>query len=245
MSKMRFHWLRNFFIDLSFNLKRLWLQRSLVLCLAVGLVVASALAVTVPLYADAVNYNLLNASLSDSTAATHHRPLFSFIFNYVGSWHIPLTVTQYRLPDQFMQKQLAGVIALPVQRITRMVLTDNLQLYPNGNTISRAQRLDLVKLSFLAGVFEQVRLVEGSLPQTVTHKGAPIEALVSLQLANDLGLKVGGTYLLYTPDQVGGQPFQQRVKLTGIWLPKDAQDSYWFYAPESYDKKLLIPEAVS
>jgi len=213
-----------------------------VACVALGLMVATALAVTIPLYADAANYNLLNTALANSAAQTH-RPPFSFIFNYVGSWHNPITVAQYTPPNQFMETGLQAAIGLPLETLTRLVSTDNLQLYPDKLPINRSQRLDLVKLTFLSGVFDQVRLVEGRLPQPVTARGSPVEALVSLQEANDLGLKTGSTYLLYTPNQVGGDPFQQPVMITGIWLPKDAADPYWFNAPASYDKKLLIPEA--
>jgi hypothetical protein len=51
------------FASTYFALKRLWVNRGLVACLLVGLTAAVALSVAVPLYADGVNYNLLNASL--------------------------------------------------------------------------------------------------------------------------------------------------------------------------------------
>ncbi len=230
-----------FFSDLSFIFKRLWRQRGLVACVALGLVLATGLAVTIPLYADAANYNLLNTALASSAAQTH-RPPFTFIFNYVGSWHGPISVSQYNPANQYIDSQIQGSIGLPLETLTRLVSTDNMQLYPDQLSINRSQRLDLVKLTFLSGVFDQVRLVEGRLPQAVTTPGDPLEALASLQEANDLNLKTGATYLLYSPNQVGGKAFQQAVTITGIWLPKDASDPYWFYAPQSYDKKLLIPE---
>ncbi len=230
-----------YFSDLSFILKRLWRQKGLVACVALGLVLATGLAVTIPLYADAANYNLLNTALASSAAQTH-RPPFTFIFNYVGSWHNPITVPQYTPANQYMEDQLQSAIGLPIETLTRLVSTDNLQLYPDKLPVNRSQRLDLVKLTFLSGVFDQVRLVEGQLPQAVTTLGDPLEALVSLQEANDLNLKTGATYLLYSPNQVGGKAFQQAVTITGIWLPKDAAGPYWFYAPQSFDKKLLIPE---
>src|SRR5665811_1811001 len=135
--------LPNILPDLSFILKRLWRQRGLVACVALGLMVATALAVTIPLYADAANYNLLNTALANSAAQTH-RPPFSFIFNYVGSWHNPITVAQYTPPNQFMETGLQAAIGLPLETLTRLVSTDNLQLYPDKLPINRSQRLDLV-----------------------------------------------------------------------------------------------------
>ncbi len=222
--------LPNIFSDLAFILRRLWRQKGLVACVALGLVLATGLAVTIPLYADATNYNLLNTALSQSSAQTH-RPPFTFIFNYVVSRHNPITVAQYTPADQYMESRLQDAIGLPLETLPRLVLTDNLQLYPNKLPINRSQRMDLVKLTFLSGVFDQLRLVEGRLPQAITAPGDPLEALVSLQEANDLNLKTGTTYLLYSPNQVGGKAFQQAVTITGIWLPVDASDPYWFYPP--------------
>jgi putative ABC transport system permease protein len=231
---------------LTFALKRLWRHRGLVFCLFVGLTLAVALAVAVPLYADGVNYHLLNSALNQA-ASESHRPPFNFIFHYVGSWHKPLTIDQFNPINQFMEDPVSNLIGLPNNGLTRYVTTDNLQLYPNGENIQRSKRLELVKLAFVSGLLETgqtspIQLIEGRLPEPVNESGKAIEALVSLKLANDLGLQVGMTYLLYRPGQVGSPAFQQPVIVTGIWTPLNPTDTFWFYPPESLDKKLLIPE---
>jgi len=236
---------------ISFALKRLWSHRGLALCLAGGLSVAVALAMAVPLYADGVNYNLLNAALSKA-AAQSRRPPFNFIFHYVGSWHEPIPAEQYAPVDTFLREQVSGVVGLPALGFTRYVSTDNLQLYPPGEKIIRSQRLDLVKLAFVSGIFDHIRLVEGQLPSPVSgewvgNEGDPIEVLVSLALANDVSLQVGETYQVYKSSSRSGAPYQQPIRVTGIWIPVSSttqEDDFWaFYAPSSFDKKLLIPES--
>jgi putative ABC transport system permease protein len=235
------------FSSYSFVFKRLWSHRLLAVCLALGLVAAVALAVAVPLYADGVNYNLLNAALS-RTAAEARRPAFSFLFHYVGAWHTPIEAAQYQPVDTFMQEQAAQVVGLPLSQsgsfgrsgVTRYVSTENLQLYPNGNVIRRSERLELVKLAFVAGISDHIRLIDGKLPAPGGEE--QIEALIPLKLANDLGLSVGDTYLLYKPDGTGTQPLRLQVNVAGIWVPEEALDEFWFYPPESFDKRLLVPE---
>ena len=236
---------------LPFALKRLWSHRLLALCLALGLVAAVALAVAVPLYADGVNYNLLNTALSRSAVATG-RPPFSFIFHYVGAWHTPIDMAQYDPVDAFMQEQAAQVIGLPLGEngpgtangtaagVTRYVSTENLQLYPAGNVIRRSERLELVKLASVSEIFEHVRLIDGKLPAPGGEE--QIEALFPLKLANDLGLNAGDSYLLYKPDAQGAQPFRMQVIVAGLWVPEDPAEEFWFYPPESFDKRLLVPE---
>jgi putative ABC transport system permease protein len=230
------------FNSFSFALKRLWSHRVIVVCLAAGLATAVALTVAVPLYADGIQYNLLTTALAHASAETR-RPSFSFIFHYVGAWHEPIDTDRYGMVDEFMREQIAGVIGLPLGEagVTRYVTTDNLQLYLDGRTIRRSERLDLVKAAFVSEVFDQVKLVEGELPLPAGEDGV-IEALVSLNLANELGIKTGEIYRLYRPDEAGGKPFQSRVRVAGIWVPADPGGEFWFYPPASLDKKLLIPE---
>ncbi|RPI33725.1 MAG: ABC transporter permease [Chloroflexota bacterium] len=229
----------------SFALKRLWSHRSLVACLAAGLVVAVALAVAVPLYSDGVSYNLLGSALSKA-ASEGRQPPFNFIFHYVGSWYTPLEVDEFAPVDLFMKEQVAGIIGLPLASdsgsLTRYISTDNLQLYPEMETINRSQRLELVKMSFITGVFDHVRLIDGELPRPATTEGDPVEVLASLKLANDLGLQVGEKYLVYKPAQGAAPAYRLPVRLAGIWIPDDPTGEYWFYPPESFDKKLLVSE---
>ncbi len=231
---------------LTFAVKRLWRHGGLVLCLFVGLTLAVALVVAVPLYSDGVNYKLLSSALNQ-TVVESRQPPFNFIFHYIGSWHTPLEVNQYSPVDQFMGNPMSSLISLPSNGLTRYVTTDNLQLYPNGEKIQRSKRLDLVKLAFVSDLLEtgqtsHIQLIEGRLPESVIDSGKVIEALVSLQLANDLGLQTGMTYLLYRPGQAGSPSFQQPVTVTGIWAPMNPTDTFWFYPPVYFDKKLLVPE---
>ncbi len=68
------------FIDrLLFALERLWQHRVLVLWTLVGLAAATTLALSLTLYVDAVNTDLLTAHLGD--------PPYAFRFRYLGSWN--------------------------------------------------------------------------------------------------------------------------------------------------------------
>lgn len=229
----------------SFALKRLWTHRGLIACLLLGLAAAVAMAVAVPLYADGVNYNLLNASLS-SAAAESRRPSFTYIFSYVGAWHQPVSVEQYQPVDIYLREQAPGVLGLPLREgelgITRSVSTENLQLYPAGRTINRNQRLEVVKLAAVSAIWDQIQVVEGALPVPAEGSESMIEVLASLKLANDLGLEVGQEYLIYKAGADGYPPVQLTLRLAGVWSPLDPGSEYWFYPPESFEKRLLVPD---
>src|SRR5690606_16525353 len=73
-------------------LKRLLSQCGLSIATLLGLIVSSALVMSVPAYADAVYYRMLKTGLfgapeqvQEATAAS--REPFAFMFRYIGSWH--------------------------------------------------------------------------------------------------------------------------------------------------------------
>jgi putative ABC transport system permease protein len=243
--------------SLTFALKRLRSHLGLALAMAVGQVAAVALALAVPIYADGVQHNLLNAALAQNPAGAGRLarlPSFTFIFHYVGAWYTPISVDQYTPADAYLRDRSAADIGLPLASaspgdvgaapaLTRYVSTGNLQLYPDSETLDPNSRLDLVKLAFVSGIFGHLRLVDGALPQPAGGAQVPLEVLVSLELANQLGLQAGATYQVYRPAGAAGDLFQQRVRVAGIWVPLDATSPFWFYPPESFEKRLLLPEA--
>ncbi|UCH59400.1 MAG: hypothetical protein JSV61_14440, partial [Anaerolineales bacterium] len=226
-----------------FALKRLWVHRGLVACLLLGLAAAVALSVAVTMYADGVNYNLLNASLA-STAAESRLPSFTFLFSYVGAWHEPVTLEQYQPVDSYLSEQAVRTLGLSLKSggagLTRSVSTDGLQLYPSG-PINRSQRLEVVKLAYVSDIFDHIQLIDGSLPSASSLAGT-IEVMASLKMANDLGLQVGENYQLYQSGQDGYPPVQLAVHLVGVWAPTNPSSEFWFYPPESFEKRLLVSE---
>jgi putative ABC transport system permease protein len=225
-------------------IKHLWIHRGLAACLLGGLVLAVALTVAIPVYSQAVNFHLLQYSLNISAAETRLPP-YTFIFRYIGSWHAPIDIQQYRLVDNHLSERAIGLIGLPLREdsggLTRYVSTENLHLYPHGQPNIRNQRLDVVQLAFISEVQQQIQIVEGTLP-VFTTTDQPLEVLVSLKMANELGLQENQNYLLYYLDGSNDPPLQIPVRISGIWLPEEPVSDFWFYPPESFEKHLLIAE---
>lgn len=227
---------------IKFSLKRLRTHRWLALSQVLGLMAAVALAVAIPMYADAINYDILSSSLSESANQTRRQP-FDFVFRYIGSWYGAITPQQYEPLNQYLSEQVDQQIGLPLQQLTRYAASANLQLYPVAEVLNPQARLDLVKIAFLEGVFEQVQLVEGRLPQSLEAAGNQVEVLVSLDLANELGLQVGDDYALFSPASGSAAAFRQDVRISGFWVAADPENEIWaLYPAESFRKKLITHE---
>jgi putative ABC transport system permease protein len=234
--------------------KRLLSQRGLALATSLGLVVAVALTMSVPLYADAVYYRVLREELSSIGASEAGasgpgtRPPFAFMFRYVGAWSGSKQWEDVKQVDAYLSGPIVSALGLPQKFMVRHFKTDNFQLVPVED-IAYAdvkEPLAWVNFGFVSGLEKHVAILEGSFPAVAQPSSdSTIEVLVSEALATELGLQVGETYVTFDRrgTQSGGKRVTQiSIRIAGIWKATDPKEEFWFYNPAALDELLLVPE---
>ncbi len=233
-------------------LKRLLSQFGLSIATLLGLIVSSALVMSVPAYADAVYYRMLKTGLfgapeqvQEATAAS--REPFAFMFRYIGSWHGAVEWADIEPLDAFMAPGLSDVLNMPQKVAVRHFKTDNLRLFPANAVEYDDVKKPLAWVSFsTASDFENhITLVEGAWPAPAAVGGTePVEVLVSDGLAEKLGLHAGEEYVALVPQQRGStRRFEVPVRVSGVWDAKDPDELYWFYRPVGLEEQFIVPEA--
>jgi putative ABC transport system permease protein len=215
--------------------RRLWSHLALMLAIAAGFVVAIALVVAIPVYAEAVGYRVLRDELShvDSGGV---RPPFSLMYRYLGSQFGLISWDQYAKLDSYMRNDVGQQLGLPVLKSVRYVATDKLPLLPSNGAGSP---LLWVNLAFASDLDQHIEVVDGRLPQVVAN-GA-VEVMIAEELASKLGFQVGEDYLVLGPKQDPAN-MSVPVRIVGVWRARDPEDPYWFYTPNSLDEVFFIPE---
>ncbi len=239
--------LRNLLAVASLAARRLWSNLALMVGTALGLVVAVALAMSIPLYTDGVNYRLLQKALS-SAGQDQARPPFAFMFRYVGAWHGSVAWDDLQAPNTFFRERCPGLIGLPLQVAVRHVKTDNLRLYPatDSGYDDPHRAMDWIALGFVSDLEPHVEMVEGTYPAVAPTGGEePLEVAVAESKANQLGLQVGERLVLMSGTSAGAEDaptYQVPVVVAGIWRPRDHSEPFWFYIPSALDGVFLLPE---
>ncbi len=233
-------------------LKRLLSQFGLSIATLLGLIVSSALVMSVPAYADAVYYRMLKTGLfgtseqmQETTAAS--REPFAFMFRYIGSWHGAVEWADVEPLDAFMSLGLSDALNMPQKVAVRHFKTDNLRLFPANAVEYDDVKKPLAWVSFsTASDFENhINLVEGTWPRpAATGSTEPVEVLVSDGLAEKLGLHAGEEYVALVPQQRGStRRFEIPVRISGVWDARDPNELYWFYRPVGLEEQFIVPEA--
>ncbi len=238
------------------TLKRLLAQWELAVVTILGLVASISLVISIPLYADSVNHRIflgkLTGNTSTSNTGTPSEMPLNFLFYYFGGWSGNLELKGIQPFDQFILKSSSSgsILGMPLKSVVRYVSTDVFDIYPSSVQESNYQNLKsslgTVKLGYMSGIENHIKLDEGNFPKpTGSQNDSPMDVLVSLPFANQLGLEVGEVYIVLAKGttDTGAEvsvPFQ--VRIAGIWEPIDNTESYWMFNTVTLIQVLLVPE---
>lgn len=239
--------LRRFSAILSIAVRRLWSSRWLALAAVLGLTAVVAIALSVPLYTDAVYHRTLLTTIDEANVDRQgiRRPPYTFMYRYTGKFDGPLEWGNIINVDRYMTDVVPGSLQLPRLQYVRFFETRLGQLYPVEDAAYHGKREALLWASIATlGEFEKhVDVVSGRLPALSNKIAGGVEVMISKEMADRTGLQTGESYILfYRPE--GKDPVQLAITVTGIWTVRDAQEGYWFTHPESLNETLMTVEPV-
>ncbi|MBN1217309.1 MAG: FtsX-like permease family protein [Anaerolineae bacterium] len=230
-------------------IRRLLSQKGLNLATLLGLVVAIALALSIPLYADAVYYRIFRKELQEATTSGGYdtgRSPFAFMFRYVGSWQGAVDWADVQPVDQYFSTSVPALLGLPKQISVRYIKTDNFRVFPEEEIAYADTRdpLTWAYFGFVDGIENHITILEGNFPAVAeSTANSTVEVLISEALATELGLQVGETYMTFSKQVIDGAEYttQIPIRITGVWRETDPADPFWFYRPNALEALLLVP----
>jgi putative ABC transport system permease protein len=231
-------------------LKRLYAQKGLALATLLGLIVTIALALSIPLYADAVYFRVLREELA-KTSLTAGREMgrspFTFMFRYIGAWNGLVELEDVQQVNDYLTGPVLSQLRLPQQLFVRYYKTDNFRLFPQDQIAYADTRdpLAWVNFGFVTHIENYITILEGSFPADATPApDSMVQIAVSEEMATDLGIQVGETYMTFTRLQIEGvqRTVQIPIQVVGVWRANDPTDPFWFYTPDTLEELMLVTE---
>jgi len=234
-----------FWAIVTVTLKRLVAQRGLALATLLGIFVAAALTMSIPVYADGIYQRILNTAINKETGG---RPPYAFMYRHIGSWSGAVELSVLDSVDRYLSGPVADEIGLPRQLFVRYLKTDTLRLFPRkeGQYTSVDKPLEWVSFGTITDVENNIEIIEGAFPLPAeAASDSPVEILVSENLATSTGLQVGEIYVAYAEYKAAQTTVNTQIpiKVAGIWRPKDPKATFWFYTVDELRFVLLVPEA--
>lgn len=253
--------LQRFFSLTALALRRIVNQPALSLCLLVGATLAVGLVVAVPSYVNAAQARALQKRLSDTIEAQTGRKdmskQFSARFSHIDFGSTPLNLDDYKTFDAFVNQRGAPNLILPTKSIQRFFNSGNFRVFESetqryDEEFSTVRELFFASFGVLPGIDNLILMDEGAMPRD-TDATQPIEALVVRSTANYYGIRAGDVYTVevtvkkevFTDSNektVRDEVRPVRVRVSGIFNPKDIRSDQWALDPNVLRETFVINE---
>jgi len=223
--------------------KRLASNPMLVAMSLFGIIVATSLVTGVLLYSEAISSQGLRRELS-APSTDQVVPRSSLLLSYIGTRSAqPLTSESYARINSYLRAHTSSLPNFTPLVSVRYAQTDPYQLLMDEAS-QPGRVVDSSAKGFVAyfeGFFDHVDILEGRQPQGEHGAEGGMEAVVTTEGLDEMGIGVGSQVKMLVGQQQG-QPLAIPIRVVGRWHPKDERDPYWFNNVSYFKNAFIVSE---
>ncbi len=227
---------------LSIAFKRLWNRPLLTLLSILGVTLAVGLVVSIPIFAKAVSFVMLQEQLAKIAAYTK-RPPFSLRFYVLPSGQYVLTMDDAQTWQDHLSETLVSEVGLSLLSVNRQAETLGLLLRTRDQETPYGEPHTLLlkdtNLTILPGIAPYLDIIEGDGMEAAASQNGELNVWIHRTLADEMGVHPGEEFEVRDLRQGVVIP----VRIAGTWRAKDPKDQFWFSNPDmSLRRALLVTE---
>ncbi len=234
--------------------KRLLAQRGLALAVLLGLVIAIALVMSIPLYAEATYYRVLSEGLFSDTPQYRGlviRPPVALVLRYSGSFATPIQWEDIGPLDTYFDAQVYRDLRLsPSPNVpgARLFNTGTFGLFAaqDAERVTEIQPAYRIGLAAIGQPEQHITISEGAFPTDTAPASGAFEVAISKPIAEKMGINIGETYIAYDLRAMhgyGADPAKFELRVAGIWEPIDRRAEFWDYSQLPVDNLVFVAES--
>ncbi|WP_321166096.1 FtsX-like permease family protein [Bacillus sp. FJAT-28004] len=203
-------------------LLKMWQNRWFTLSTLVGLTVAAAFAMSIPMYADGTLKRVVVKSLQEKTKGL---PAGSLYMKYQSDGNGGTDLAGLAEAERWISDELSGRIGFPEQGSSSRFSLPMSTVRSANTKAGGTNRLVRMELASQSGIPELTELVEGKLPRD-GMQGGVIEAIVLNETLSRYGWKIGDSFY-YDAKNSGGSTKRLSVRIVGAYKLQDETDLRW------------------
>lgn len=214
--------------------QKIWNKKWMAASLWIGNLLFIAIAVSSPVYAQAVMQKVAIQMLYAEHTASGDNP-------GAVTLDISLSSGNGGLSDPVSQAEefctsIGPALGLPSLLSSIQYYTPAFSARPLVERNGAKAQTDL-RFSYLSGMEEYARIKSGSFPKAPAEDGV-IEAVVSVRTLSEQDMLIGDEYLLPKLQQPDGEPY--RLRITGVFEPAPDSGDFWDVSPSSYLNRCFL-----
>ena len=213
-------------------IRKMLKNRWMMLCLLLGVVIAASMISSIPQYSDGILQKVLTKDLESYQEAHNVFPGTYYISDNFVQQDFSQRVKEYENFDKTIEGFFKGLHVPSLNNVTTIDY-DYLNVLTGD---SRDVQQDTV-LKSMSGIASHIKLVYGHLPSQTVSNGV-YEVMLTQTALKDMDMDAGQTYEVI--DRVNENAPSFKVKVTGVFEPKQSNDSYWYNSSADYDNIMFM-----
>ncbi|NMA96333.1 MAG: ABC transporter permease, partial [Clostridiales bacterium] len=207
----------------------------MVICLLIGFILAVAMVSSIPMYTNGILQRMLTKDLEEYQLSSG---------NYPGRYHIKAQYSKKSFKNQFYKydDQITGEMIdefkLPYISKTRHLSIDYIYVLPEIQRQEKPKK-QFIKLEALTGIDDHCEIKHGRLPSK-EKDGNIYEVMVTEEAMQKKDLILDEVYNVQSI--IKDEPLPLKLKVVGVFSPKDKGDGYWFQGEYAYGESLIMNE---
>ncbi|MEL6309081.1 MAG: hypothetical protein AAFQ52_13140, partial [Chloroflexota bacterium] len=208
------------------TLERIRQHSLLVFWVEVGMTIAITLALSLPLYVDAVYSGILDSRLDT--------PPYAYRLRYLGAWEGNVGLDDRTAINAAINDQFVEEIGLPIAQFTRFTSGGTWSVQATESNL----RLGTFGVSAAVGLNDLMEITAGEwIPEQAGDDGR-VPLLIPEAMLFENGIQVGDELIIQPP---GSEAIDAYV--AAMWRPLNENDPRWLFPPRFFAEEMLIPEA--
>ncbi|MCD9026210.1 ABC transporter permease [Cohnella silvisoli] len=203
-------------------LLKMWQNRWFTLSTLLGLTVAAAFAMSIPMYADGTLKRLVAKSLQEETKGL---PAASLYMKYQSAGGEETDLEGLAETERWVSEELPGRIGFPVDAFSSRMNLSPSTVRPTQASAGGSNRLARMELAVQSGISERIDITAGKMPRDGIQNGV-VEAIVLNETLSRYGWKIGDVFY-YDSKNTDGKSKRLTVRITGAFKLKDESDLSW------------------
>ncbi|HEX5417171.1 MAG TPA: FtsX-like permease family protein, partial [Chloroflexota bacterium] len=201
-----------------------------------GLLTSVTVLAALPLYAHGEAERLLQQDLEQRA----HEGNLAVGFVYSETKAGPLDPAAHERVDALLRANARGWLGLSTVNVLSAgeSATEPVRVLRDGRFVDLGGVVPNGYLGYRHDFFQHIDLVDGRLPAPKPNASGEIEALIVVDAAAQLPIKVGDHVMLFNELGLGPQIPPIKIQIVGSFRPKNPNDPYWYGAPDAYQRRV-------
>ena len=220
---------------LRFVLRKMGSNRLLTAGTFIGLVVAVAFTVSIPIYTNGAVARLVSWQMQNYSGGL---PVGSLLVRYQPrGMAIQNEMKQWEDLNRYVQGEIPRLLSLSVESQVKTLAVRAGQIYPEDSGQAGASRRRQMVLQASSGLKEHVKVTIGRFYDSDKDRES-VEAVIPEEAMYRYDIHVGDRYLSPLP----GIDRPITINIVGVVAPTNEKEAYWYQGDESISNRLFVDE---